>query len=109
MRKVTDVLLERVATRLRAMGSPMRLRILHSLEDGELTVTELVAATRSSQANVSKHLMVLRAAGLVKGRRDGMTVKYAISDPMVLDICRSVCDSILCQASDEAKRLARGA
>ena len=109
MRKVTDLLLERVATRLRAMGSPLRLRILHSLEEGELTVTDLVAAAKSSQANVSKHLMVLRAAGLVKSRREGMTVRYAISDPMVLDICRSVCDSILCQANDDVKRLARGA
>lgn len=109
MRKATDLLLERVATRLRAMGSPLRLRILHSLEDGELTVTELVAAARSSQANVSKHLMVLRSAGLVKSRREGMTVRYAIGDPMVLDICRSVCDSILCQATAEVRRLARGA
>lgn len=108
MRKVTDVLLERVAARLRAMSSPLRLRILHALEDGELSVTEIVRVARSSQANVSKHLTVLRTAGLVKSRRNGMSVCYSIGDPMVLDICRSVCDSILCQASNDVKRLARG-
>ena len=109
MKKATDLLLERVATRLRAMGSPLRLRILHALEDGELSVTELIGAARSSQANVSKHLAILRTAGLVKGRRNGMSVRYSISDPMILDVCRAVCDSILCAANDEAERLSRGA
>ncbi len=87
------------------MGSPLRLRILHALEDGELSVTEIIKAARSSQANVSQHLQLLRAAGLVESRRNGMSVHYAISDPMVLAICHSVCDSILRQVHHDARKL----
>ncbi len=104
-RKITEKLLEGVAHRLRAMGSPIRLRILHALEDGELSVTDILALVRTSQANVSKHLTVLRAAGLVTSRRDGVSVYYGIADPIVLVICRSMCDVILRQANDDAEEL----
>jgi DNA-binding transcriptional ArsR family regulator len=104
---MTERLLEHVAQRLKAMGSPLRLRILHALEDRELTVTEILAVVRTTQANVSKHLTVLRAAGLVKSRRDGVSVHYGIADPMVLMICRTVCDCILRQVNDDAQKLVR--
>jgi len=104
-RKITEKLLEGVAHRLRAMGSPIRLRILHALEDGELSVTDILLQVRTSQANVSKHLTVLRAAGLVKSRRNGVSVYYGIADPIVLVICRSMCDVILRQANDHAEEL----
>lgn len=106
-----ELLLQRVAQRLRSMGNPMRLRILHVLEDGEHTVNEIVEAVQASgqttQANVSKHLTSLRAAGLVTSRRDGMNVFYAVADPSVFVICRTMCDGILRQATSEAKKLGR--
>src|SRR5262245_46371587 len=89
------------------MGSPLRLRILHLLEDRELTVSQIVRSVPTTQANVSKHLTALRAAGLVAGRRDGVHVYYRISDPIVLAICRTMCDAILRRASSEAAELAR--
>jgi len=87
------------------MGNPLRLRVLHLLEDGELTVTELLKQTSTSQANLSKHLSVLRAGGLVNHRRDGVNVYYSISDPIVLVVCRTMCDSILRQADEGAKAI----
>jgi len=93
------------------MGNPLRLRILHLLEDRELTVNEIVAKVRTSvpttQANVSKHLTSLRAAGLVTSRRNGMNVYYGVSDPIVFVICRTMCDAILRKVDADIKELAR--
>lgn len=98
---VSDEILERIAARLKAMGNPFRLKILHSLHQGELSVSEILARVGGSQANVSKHLNVLRGVDLVRSRRDGMNVCYQISDPTVFAICRTVCDSLLDRASAE--------
>ena len=107
VRPVSDQLLQRVAQRLKIMGNPLRLRILHVLEDGEMTVSEILSKVRSTQTNVSKHLTSLRAAGLVTSRRDGVNVYYGIADPIVFVICRTMCDAILRQVSSEAEELAR--
>ena len=56
---IPDELAELIARRLRAIGEPMRIRLLDRLRDGEATVSELTQATGASQQNVSKHLAVL--------------------------------------------------
>lgn len=96
-----EEILQRIADRLKAMGNKVRLRILHALEDGELTVGELRERIGGSQANVSNHLATLRAAGLVSSRRDGVKVYYQVSDEMVFTICRAVCDGLLDRANAE--------
>jgi DNA-binding transcriptional ArsR family regulator len=94
----SDDLLARIADRLKAMADPMRLRILHELEAGEVCVGDLAERVGGSAANVSKHLAVLRAAGLVRCRRDGMNVCYAVVDHGVFDVCGVVRDSLAVQA-----------
>jgi DNA-binding transcriptional ArsR family regulator len=89
-----EQLLEKIADRLKAMADPMRLHILHVLQDGESCVSDVLAKVGGSQANVSKHLSVLRRAGLVECRRDGVNVYYRIEDPAVFAICATVCDSL---------------
>jgi DNA-binding transcriptional ArsR family regulator len=79
-----------IAEVLKAMADPMRLRLLHALQTGERCVGDLVAVVGGSQANVSKHLAVLKKAGLVRCRREGASVVYAIDEPSVFDICASV-------------------
>lgn len=90
-RKVSPVLLTQVAARFRALAEPARLAVLHALEAGELTVGELAEVTELSQANLSKHLQQLHAAGLVTRRRDGMYVCYALADDDVLALCELMC------------------
>lgn len=108
MDPITDQLLEKIAARFRAMSNPIRLKILHTLEDGELSVSELLDRVGGSQANVSKHLAVLRGVGLVAPRRDGPSVYYRISDPAVLTICEVVCDSLHQRASSEVETIEQG-
>lgn len=105
---ISEELLGRIAERLKALADPMRLAILHSLESGERCVGEIVERVKTSQANVSKHLSVLRHAGLVRARRSGMNVYYVIGDPVVFAICRLVCDSLERQASETAADLEQG-
>lgn len=102
------VTLDRISDRFKALADPMRLRILHVLEEGERCVGAVATEVGGSQANVSKHLAMLRAAGLVRARRSGMNVYYAIDDPVVFRICRLVCDSLARQASTVAGELALG-
>lgn len=89
-----EPLVERIAQRLRAMGEPMRIRILDSLRDGPATAQELTARLGTSPQNISKHLGVLRAAGLVRRERDGAAVLHEIADPTVLSICEQVCGEL---------------
>ena len=91
-----------VAERFKALGEPTRLRLLAALHAGERSVSELVEATALGQANVSKQLRLLHTLGFVSRRRDGLHVRYALSDPSVFTLCDIACGGITAQL--EAKR-----
>ena len=55
---------------LKAAADPTRVRILKILEGGEMCVCQVIAILSLGQSTVSKHLFLLRAAGLIKDRRD---------------------------------------
>ena len=90
-RNATPELLDMVAGRFRALSEPARLAILHALEHGALTVTELVNQTGLGQGNLSKHLQQLHAAGFVSRARRGLFVHYALADDDVLELCEIMC------------------
>ena len=91
--------LTRIAHRLKALADPTRLQILQLLGEGELCVGDLAVQVGGTQANVSKHLSVLRGAGLVRPRRDGMNVYYAVEDDAALEVCRLMCGCVEREAS----------
>ena len=108
MRAQSEQLLGRIADRLKAMADPMRLRILHVLQDGERCVNDILGQVGGSQANVSKHLSVLRRAGLVECRREGVNIYYRIEDPTVFVICEGICDSLERQINAEKQEIEQG-
>ena len=72
-----------------ALAEPTRLRILDALERaGELCVCDLCALLALRQSNVSHQLRLLRGLRLVKSRRDGRLVFYALDDDHVLHLLR---------------------
>ena len=83
-----------VADRFRMLGDPSRLRLLQALSEGESTVADLTERCATSQANVSKHLSILRRGGFVARRKEGLHVYYRIADPNVFRLCDLVCGSI---------------
>ena len=91
---LTREALELVAARFRAMGEPLRLRILQELEGGERSVSALAESVESTQPNVSKHLKVLQDAELLKRRQQGNTVYYSIADAMVFELCEMICSRL---------------
>jgi ArsR family transcriptional regulator, arsenate/arsenite/antimonite-responsive transcriptional repressor len=63
---------------LKAIGDPTRTRILKLLEDGGLCVCQVQAVLGLAPSTVSKHLTILKLAGLVEDRRDGKWIEYAL-------------------------------
>ncbi len=80
--------LEATARILGALAHPARLRILDLLCERETCVCELVAALQQRQAYVSQQLAVLRQAGLVIDRRDGLKIFYRLSDHALVALLR---------------------
>ena len=97
--------LQLIAGRFRLLGDALRLRLLQSLESGELSVADLVAASGAAQANVSKHLQLLWRGGLVQRRKQGMFVYYSITDRRVFELCDAVCGSLTEHLSRELSQL----
>ena len=63
---------------LKAAADPTRVRILKILEGGEMCVCQIIAILSLGQSTVSKHLFLLRAARLIKDRRDRKWVHYSL-------------------------------
>ena len=91
---LTDEALELVARRFAVLAEPMRLRLIQALFNGEKNVTDLVAATAGTQANISRHLQTLIAAHVLRRRKEGLQVFYEIADPSIFKLCELVCGSL---------------
>lgn len=75
------------AETLKAIANPRRLEIIHTLAPGPMTVGRLADELGLSQPNVSQHLAVLRAAGVVEAERDGRVIRYRLADIDIIDAC----------------------
>lgn len=71
----------------KVLTDPKRLALLDALRDGERSVGELAESIGATLANTSQHLAIMRAAGLVEGRRGGTTVHYRIAEPAITAAC----------------------
>jgi ArsR family transcriptional regulator, arsenate/arsenite/antimonite-responsive transcriptional repressor len=83
-------MLERKAEVLQAMGQPTRLRILSLLAQGERCVCDLQSRLGELQPAVSRHLAILRRAGVVRARRSRNRVVYGLSDPRIASLLEQV-------------------
>ena len=72
-------MLRELEAALKAAGDPTRTRILKLLEGGPLCVCQVQAVLGLAPSTVSKHLTLLRVAGLVSDRRDGRWIHYALA------------------------------
>ena len=75
---------------LKVLASPRRLDLLHALAEGPCEVGRLALLVGATQPNVSQHLAVMRAAGVVESERDGREVRYRLADPEVLVACETM-------------------
>jgi DNA-binding transcriptional ArsR family regulator len=70
----------------RALGHPLRIRLLQQLREGELTVGALQAALGVDSSTASQQLAALRKQGLVESRREGTNVYYRVKDARSLEL-----------------------
>jgi len=84
---LTENEITHLAERFKLLGEPMRLKILQSVCHESRTVNEIVEATASTQANVSKHLSLLATAGILERKKERQFVYYGIKDKLVIQLC----------------------
>ena len=78
---------ERNAATYKVLANPVRLEILNMLKQEELSVEDLTAALGLRKANVSQHLSLLRAMGIVTTRRDGLRIHYTLVHKRIVEPC----------------------
>ena len=83
-----DLVRDRAAVIARALSDAKRLCVVERLADGERSVSDLSRDVGCQVPNMSQHLAVLRAAGIVASRREGSTIFYRLADPKVLEVYR---------------------
>lgn len=82
------------------LGTPMRLRILNALCDGEQSVTQMLEKIDTTQPNLSQHLAVMYRSGVLAKRKEGTQVIYRVQSEKALTLCRSVCSQIAIEMDD---------
>jgi DNA-binding transcriptional ArsR family regulator len=91
---LSEQALELIAARFRVLGEASRLKLIHALQEGEKSVTDLIRATGLAQANASRQLHTLTTAGILARRKEGLKVFYSIADPGIFKLCDLVCGSV---------------
>jgi ArsR family transcriptional regulator len=76
--------ISRASRSLKAMSHPLRLKILCTLGDQEVSVQDIVDAVGTSQSNISQHLAILRDKGILASRKDANKVYYRVGDTRTL-------------------------
>jgi DNA-binding transcriptional ArsR family regulator len=90
----TSEQLDQIALLFKVLGEPMRLRILQTVCHAPRYVGEIVELTGATQPNVSKHLALLVASGVLKRERDGQRVRYWLKNQLITRLCEAVCASL---------------
>ena len=82
------------STYFKAFGDSTRQKILAHLSRGERTVSEIVAAVGFSQPTISRHLSILKSAGIVIDERRGKNVLYALNKELIRRCCMGFCSCL---------------
>ena len=93
--------IERASRSLKAMSHPLRLKILCTLKDKEVSVQDIVDNVGTSQSNISQHLAILRDKGILASRKDANRVYYRVGDARTLRLISMMQDVFCSQRVDE--------
>ena len=98
-----DLVYDKQVQICKAFANTSRLKMLDLLANGERSGTELQAALGIAQANISQHLAILKAAGVVATRRDGNQVYCSLAIPEVKQACQLIRDVLRVQLRNGQK------
>ena len=108
-----DAVFESVAELFSLLSTPVRLKIISALCNGEKNVSELLGEIETTQPNMSQHLSTLYRAGVLGKRRDSTQIYYRLQSERVATLCRAVCTQVAIEMNpgasiDPAERLRPG-
>jgi ArsR family transcriptional regulator len=98
-------LLERQAEVVRSLAHPIRLAIADFLKGGEQCVSDIAEHVGAERSNVSRHLSVMLRAGVLRTRRDGVTVFYELRTPCILNFLACASDVLRHNLDEEARTI----
>jgi DNA-binding transcriptional ArsR family regulator len=107
-----DLVFESAAELFGLLSTPVRLKIISAVCQGERNVSELLQQIDTTQPNMSQHLATLYRAGVLGRRREGTQIYYKLQSERVATLCRAVCTQVAMELDGDdslppAERLTR--
>ncbi len=90
----TNVVFEKAAEMFAVLSTPIRLRIISELCQGEKNVGQLLDQIGVAQPNMSQHLNIMYRSGILGKRRQGAQMFYRIADETAVVVCRAMCTQV---------------
>ena len=97
-----DQVFDSVAELFAVLSTPIRLKIISAVCNGEKNVSELLAQIDTTQPNMSQHLSMLYRSGVLSKRRDGTQMYYRLQSERVATLCRAVCTQVATELDESA-------
>ena len=94
--------MKKIANIFKALSDDTRLRVIKLLQERELCVCELMQVLEMSQPRISRHLSVLKNAGLVEDRREGKWIHYSLRKETQGKEIKILLDAMVVMANDDA-------
>ena len=101
-KKSEDQVFDSVAELFSVLSTPIRLKIISAVCNGEKNVSQLLAEIDTTQPNMSQHLSMLYRSGVLSKRRDGTQMYYRLQSERVATLCRAVCTQVAIELESEA-------
>jgi ArsR family transcriptional regulator len=100
-KKAEDQVFDSVAELFSVLSTPIRLKIISAVCQGEKNVSELLSMIETTQPNMSQHLSTLYRSGVLAKRRDGTQIYYRLQSERVATLCRAVCTQVAIELGSE--------
>ncbi|MHC5083769.1 MAG: ArsR/SmtB family transcription factor [Planctomycetota bacterium] len=101
----TQILFEKQAEIAKAIAHPVRVGVAEYLAGGEQCVCDIADFVGTERSNLSKHLSVMTAAGVLSNRKEGLNVMYAIKTPCILKFLACIKECLKEQLTEQQKLL----
>ena len=98
-----DQVFDSVAELFGVLSTPIRLKIISAVCNGEKNVSELLAQIDTTQPNMSQHLSMLYRSGVLSKRREGTQIYYRLQSERVATLCRAVCTQVAIELDNESQ------
>jgi DNA-binding transcriptional ArsR family regulator len=98
-----DAVFESAAELFSLLSTPIRLKIISAVCNGEKNVSELLGEIETTQPNMSQHLATLYRSGVLGKRRDGTQIYYRLQSERVATLCRAVCTQVAIELEGDAQ------